>query len=102
MTRCDCKREELTVDQWLAIRKAEGKRIDARTAEVDCSYAPIVDPYGVMGDIEGSDCIVRTHFARNPWSEIWVCFDDLPKETRDALREKIEARAHDYVDWLPF
>jgi hypothetical protein len=85
----------MTVDQWLAVRKAEAKTIDSRTAEVDWNYAQVIDPYGVLGKIpDEHDCIGRAYFARNPGSEIWVSFDDLPDKTRDELWEALrEGRA---------
>jgi hypothetical protein len=80
--------ENLDIDQWLAVRKAEGKKIDPRTAEVMWAYAWVCDPYGVLDEIpEELKCAGRAYFARNPESDIWVCFDDLPKETYDVLWE---------------
>jgi hypothetical protein len=38
---------EMTVEQWLAIRKEAALRIDPETAEVEWIYADIGDPYGV-------------------------------------------------------
>ncbi len=39
--------EHMTVEQWLAIRKEAGLRIDPETAEVMWSYEYVADPYGV-------------------------------------------------------
>jgi len=39
--------EQMTVEQWLAIRKEAALQIDAETAEVICSWGDIGDPYGV-------------------------------------------------------
>jgi hypothetical protein len=73
-----------TVDQWLAVRKEAGLKIDPETAEVTWGYSDIGDPYGaVPAHREG--CIGRVAFARSLDSDIWVCFYDLPDETRAAL-----------------
>ena len=74
---------QLTVEQWLEIRKEAGKRIDPETAEVDWDYGQIMDPYGVDPNLpEELDLIGRLYFARSSGSDIWVSFDDLPDETR--------------------
>ena len=39
--------KNLNVEEWLAIRKEEGLKIDPDTAEVDWVYAQTLDPYGV-------------------------------------------------------
>jgi len=81
--------EELTVEQWLAIRKEAGLKIDPETAEVDWIYAQTLDPYGVYPDPpEEYQQVGREYFARFPGSDIWVNFGDLPEATRDALWEK--------------
>jgi hypothetical protein len=79
-------RLSVEVKEWLAIRKQEGIKIDADTAEVDWVYAQTLDPYGVIPDLP-EDCrqVGREYFARNPGSDIWVSFDDLPDETCNAL-----------------
>jgi hypothetical protein len=52
-------------------------------------YAQTLDPYGVYPDLpEEWQQVGREYFARSPGSDIWVCFDDLPKKTRDALWER--------------
>jgi hypothetical protein len=75
---------KLTADQWLAVRKEAGLKIDSGTAEVMWVYSDIGDPYGVLPSLQ-EGCIGRVEFARSPDSDIWVCFDDLPDETRTAL-----------------
>jgi hypothetical protein len=78
----------LTIRDWLEIRKQEGMRIDPETAEVDWSYAETFDPYGL--GLELSDelrQVGREYFARNPGSDIWVVFQDLPEGTRNKLWE---------------
>ena len=83
---------EVSLEEWLAIRKKEGLKIDPSTAEVDWHYAQIFDPYGVNPDLPKEyDYIGRAYFARRPGSEVWVCFDDIPEEIRNALWERYEA-----------
>jgi hypothetical protein len=43
--------DEMSVDQYLAIRKEAALKIDPDTAEVDWSYIQIMDPYGVRADL---------------------------------------------------
>ena len=84
----DTPKDQLTVEQWLQIRKEEAQKIDPETAEVDWSYGQIGDPYCVVGDLtEEEYCVGRVYFARSPGSDIWVSFYDLPRETLDKLRE---------------
>jgi hypothetical protein len=73
--------------QWRAIRKEEGLRIDPETAEVTYWHASVLDPYGIYPDMPEvlSGCVGREYFARNPGSDIWVSFDDLPRATDEAL-----------------
>jgi hypothetical protein len=74
---------------WLAIRKEAGLKIDPETAEVEWTYAQVLDPYGIYPDLpEECDCVGRECFARSMGSEVWVNFGDLPKATRDALWKK--------------
>jgi hypothetical protein len=74
----------MTDEQWLAIRKEEGLKIDPATAEVDWIYAQVIDPYGLIPSAE-CYCVGREYFARAPGSAIWVNLGDLPEATRDAL-----------------
>jgi len=84
----DTPKDQLTVEQWLQIRKEKGQKIDPETAEVDWSYGQIGDPYCVVGDLTEEEYQVgRVYFARSPGSDIWVCFYDLPKETVGRLWE---------------
>jgi len=81
--------DRMTVEQWLAIRKKAGLKIDPETAEVDWTYALTLDPYGVYRDVPDEyECVGREYFARPPGSDIWVNFGDLPETTRDALWER--------------
>ena len=89
--------DDMSVEQWLAIRKEEGLKIDSETAEVEWWYARVLDPYGVYPELEES-CVGREYFARAPGSDIWVCFGDLPEKTSEVLwkkygRASLETRA---------
>ena len=76
--------QESDVEQWLAIRKEAGLKINPKTAEVEWRYAQTLDPYGVYPDLpEECQQVGREYFARSPGSDIWVHFHDLPEETRD-------------------
>ena len=77
---------QLTVEQWLQLRKDEGSRIDPETAEVMLVYAHTLDPYGVDPDLpEELQQVGREYFARAPGGDIWVHFHDLLDETREKL-----------------
>ena len=39
---------DMPLDQWLAIRKEAGLKIDPATAEVMWTYGYTLDPYGVV------------------------------------------------------
>jgi len=83
--------EKAEDEQWLAIRKEAGLKIDPETAEVDWNYGQTLDPYGVCDEWELPDefhCVGREYFARSPGSDVWVHFSDLP----DTVREEIWAR----------
>ena len=74
--------DELTIEQWLQVRKEEGRKIDPDIAEVTWVYEQTLDPYGVYPDLP-DECqqVGRGYFARPPGSDIWVSFYDLPDET---------------------
>ena len=81
--------DEATREEWLAIRKEAGRKIDPETADVMWTYAQTGDPYDLYPPVEGPGHQVgREYFARSPGSEIWVWFGDLPQATHDALWEK--------------
>ena len=95
--------DEISVEQWLVIRKEAGLKIDPETAEVEWVYGQTLDPYGVDPDLP-EECrqIGRNYFARSPGSDIWVCFDDLPDATRDALWAKHKSKlAFPAGLWMP-
>jgi hypothetical protein len=76
----------LSIEQWLAVRKEAGTKIDPNKAEVDWAYAQTLDPYGVYGELpEICQQVGREHFARSPGSDVWVWFGDLPDATHRAI-----------------
>jgi len=79
----------VTVAEFHEFMKAEGQKIDARSADVTWRYGSICDPYD-MG-YEGEDNIGRVYFARTLGSDVWVEFSDLPHETRRDLRSRLES-----------
>lgn len=95
--------DELTIEQWLQIRKKEGRKIDPDIAEVMCDRVYVADPYDVDPDLpEECKCSGRAYFARSPDSDIWVWFGDLPDETRIRLweRHKSELALPASLEWL--
>ena len=94
--------DELTIEQWLQVRKEEGRKIDPNTAEVWWKWAETSDPYGVYPHPpEEYQCVGRAYFARSSGSDIWVSFYDLPDKTRRRLRERRESGEFtDEFDWL--
>jgi hypothetical protein len=97
---------ERKLEEWRAIRKEAGLKINPETAEVHCCYALTLDPYGVYPELpEEYRQVERTYFARSPGSDIWVEFGDLPKATSDALWQKLNpttTSATDTDDDVPF
>src|SRR5262249_46706892 len=80
-------------EQFRAVRREAGLKIDPETAEVAWIYAQTADPYGIEPELpEEYWQVGREYFARSPGSDVWVSFDDLPDATRDALWRKHESR----------
>jgi hypothetical protein len=100
-TTRDMISEQITVEQWLAIRKEAGLKIDPETAEVFWKYALTLDPYGVYPELP-EECLGRDYFVRSQGSDIWVWFGDLPDATRTALCERLKSglASPDELDWL--
>jgi hypothetical protein len=89
----------MTTEEWLAIRKEAGLRIDPATAKVTWWWAQVVDPYGIYPYDPEADCVGREYFARSPDSDVLVNFGDLPKATVAALWKRVDAGDYD-DDWL--
>ena len=83
----DPQTSDIPIEEFLAIRKASGLKIEARSAEVMWCYAQTLDPYGIDELPEECRQVGREYFARAPGSDIWVWFGDLPQETSEALWE---------------
>jgi hypothetical protein len=81
----------ITRADFYELMKAEGKKIDPRSADVMWVHAQVCDPYGLGGLPEEYDCVGRNYFARALGGAIWVDFGDLPDETRAALWVRWEA-----------
>src|SRR6478672_10513038 len=92
---------DMPLNQWLAIRKEAGLKIDPATAKVMWRYGYTLDPYG-MYELSGEEKQVgRTYFARSPGSDVWVSFDDLPDAAATALWEKHSSKLA-FPAGLPF
>ena len=92
-------------EQFKAKIREEGLKIVAETAETTWWHTQVVDPYGFFDEIPTeADCIGRSYFARNPGSDIWVEFGDLPDETRDKLHGRSKSSLDDLINetWDPF
>jgi hypothetical protein len=80
-------------EEWLAIRKKAGRKINPETAEIMFEYGYALDPYGIGSRFsQAYQQLQRNYFARSPGSDIWVFFYDLPTATRHALWEKHGAK----------
>jgi hypothetical protein len=87
--------EKAEIEQWLAIRKEAGLKIDPETAEVDWSYGQTLDPYGVLDEWklpEEFHQIGREYWARAPGSDVWVSFSDLPKTVKETIWARHRSR----------
>ena len=79
--------DQVSAEEWLAIRNEAGLTVDPQTAEVMCTYANTIDPYGVHTDLSDEEKqIGRVYFARAPGNNVWVHYGDLPDATLGALR----------------
>src|SRR5262249_12131128 len=80
----------ITVKKFYELMKVEGRKIDARSADIFCKHGQVMDPYGVRVS-EEEDNYGRRYFARALGSDIWVEFNDLPEETSGALWERLRS-----------
>jgi len=80
-------------EEWLAIRKKAGRKINPETADIKWEYGNALDPYGIRPEFWGPYHQFQwNYFARSPRSDIWVFFYDLPTATRHALWKKHRAK----------
>lgn len=91
-------RSKINTQEFLAIRKTEGLKIDPSTAIVVWEYRSTLDPYGIYDLSKEWKQVGRQYFARAPNSEIWVSFYDLTNETRDALWDRYCEKAPSYEE----
>lgn len=90
---------ELTAEQWLAIRKKAALHIDPGTADVMWQHGQTLDPYGIYPDLPKElQQVGRNYFARASGSDVWVSFDDIPDAIRNGLREKHKRKLAFHVD----
>jgi hypothetical protein len=97
--------EKAEIEEWPAIRKEEGLKIDPETAEVMWMYADDCDPYGVADEWELPEefrQVGRKCFARAPGSDIWVWSGDLPDEAREKLCNRARNLEFAEDDEIPF
>jgi hypothetical protein len=86
-------------EEWLAIRKRAGEKIDPETAKVHWENGVTADPYGLNPEFPDEYFqIGRIFFARSPESDTWVWFGDLPTATRNALWKRIREWAISSID----
>ena len=88
--------DQISIEEWLAIRKKAALEIDPKTAEYTWEYGQTLDPYGVYDDLtEEEQQVQRNHFVRSPGSEIWVWIYDLPPTVLEAWRERMDRESPD-------
>jgi hypothetical protein len=87
--------------KWLQAVVDEAEKIDPATAEMIFDFTDCMNPYGIAHDEEDSGWVGRTEFARNPGSEIWVWFGDLPEAVRDALWARPDSKYLRFPYGLP-
>jgi hypothetical protein len=93
------KDKKLTVNEWLAIRKKDAKKIDPATAELKWFYAATFDPYGVRGILPKEEQQGgREYFARSPGGDVWVWFGHLPRKNQIQLWKKNHKSKPVYLD----
>ena len=86
-------------EDFVALAKQTGSKIDPKTAEIIWGYENRVDPYGIAP--KAADGSRETLFyVYAPRSKIWVWIGDLPNQTRQALRLRLAKEAAP-AWWLP-
>jgi len=75
-------------EDFLALKKQAGSKIDSTTAEISWVYANRFDPYGIDPGV-ADECFEDLCYASSPMSRISVWIGDLPNETKQALRLRL-------------
>jgi len=89
------------MQRWVASREKAGLKIDIETCELGCWYAYDCDPYGARPDLpEEMKQIGTNRFVRSAESRGWVCEDDLPLASVEAMYERIHREADTYENYL--
>jgi hypothetical protein len=90
--------------EWVASREEAGSKIDIETCEIDRWPTYEADPYGFResrGELPKEMMQTgKSRFVRSPKSRGWVCEDDLPREKRLAMYDRMncEAVAYDVME----
>ncbi|MGC1860306.1 MAG: hypothetical protein WA733_04075 [Methylocystis sp.] len=89
---------------WVSSRKEAGRVIDIETCELGHWKAYDADPYGARPDLPEEMRQVGTNrFVRSPESRGWVCEDDLPAASFEAMYQRIHREARSRrasVNWF--
>jgi hypothetical protein len=92
--------------QRLKMCREAGALIDPETAEIKCEARPFSDPYGIYPDDPKGRHVTLHYFARSPESNIWVAWEDLPREVEYRLwrkhKQKNPALRHPLSCWSSF
>jgi len=75
-------------EDFLALKKQAGSKVDPTTAEISWLYANRFDLYGIAPGV-ADECFENLCYAYSPTSRISVWLGDLPNETKQALRLKL-------------
>jgi len=92
--------DKVTVSRefWQKLLEIAGRQIDPESAEVTWCCERVLDPYGIYPDLPPeADCAGRLYYARNPGSDIWIEFGDLPDATVNALWNRHDDSSDDDV-----
>ena len=83
---------EAAREEFLANSQTSGSGDRSGNCRSHLDICPDLDRYGVYPELpEEYQQVGREYFARNPGSEVWVLFGDLPDTTREALWQRHRA-----------
>jgi hypothetical protein len=84
--KADTRTVTILAEIWHALLEIAGRQIDRENAEVYWSFGQAAGPYGVYPDPPSEyDCVVRSYFARNSESSVWIEFGVLADATTEAF-----------------